>query len=266
MNTARRALLLATLAAPAALRAQPVEVIELRHRTAEDLLPLLRPLVEPGGAISGQGSQLFVRATPAGVQQLRALLVTLDRPPRMLEISVRHDLADVQQQRSVGADGSVVVSSRGSAAQVGVEAGSARTESTRRIGQRVRVIEGGRAQIGIGVAIPFTFNHWTVGAQGLTEVRATTFYEAVTGFAVRPVLSGDMVTLELAPVDVALAPAGAERLLLMTRVQGRLGEWIAVGGADLAQQARRDGALSSDARAASSQRGAWLRVDDVTGR
>jgi len=259
MKAARRALLLAALAAPVALRAQGTEIIELRHRTAEDLLPLLRPLLEPGGALSGQGGQLLVRATPAGVQQLRALLATLDRPPRMLEITVRHDLADTQQQRSVSADGSVVVSSRGSGAQVGIEASNARTESTRRIGQRVRVIEGGRVQIGIGVAIPFTFNHWTVGAQGLTEVRATTVYEAVTGLAVRPTLAGEVVTLDLTPADLSLAPAGVDRLQLMTRVRGRLGEWIAVGGADLAPQARRDGA-------ASSQRGAWLRVDDVTDR
>jgi predicted anti-sigma-YlaC factor YlaD len=147
-----------------------------------------------------------------------------------------------------------------------VDAGTSRTEATRRVGQSVRVIEGGRAAIGIGVAIPFSFNQWVASAQGLTEVVATTYYEAVTGFAVRPLLAGEVVTLELSPTDATITPQGIERAQLVTRVQGRLGEWIALGGADLAEQARRGGVISSDARAASSQRGVWVRVEDVTGR
>jgi hypothetical protein len=266
MYRSRRALLLAALAAPAALRAQAIEVIELRHRTAEELVPLLRPFIEPGSALTGQGSQLFVRASPANLQQLRALLATLDRPPRQLEITVQQERDEETSQRSVGADGSVTITTRRSSGNVNVEAGSSRTESTRRVGQRIRVLEGGRATISLGVAIPFTFNQWVAGPQGLTEVQATTFYEAVTAVAVRPTLAGDVVTLDLAPTDMALAPQGIERAQLMTRVQGRLGEWIAVGGADLRESARRDGVLARDARAASSQRGVWVRVDDVTGR
>jgi hypothetical protein len=266
MYRSRRALLLAALAAPAALRAQAIEVIELRHRTAEELVPLLRPFIEPGGALTGQGSQLFVRASPANLQQLRTLLATLDRPPRQLEITVQQERDAESSQRSVGADGSVTITTRGTSGNVNVEAGSSRTESTRRVGQRIRVLEGGRATISLGVAIPFTFNQWVAGPQGLTEVQATTFYEAVTAVAVRPTLAGDVVTLDLAPTDMALAPQGIERAQLMTRVQGRLGEWIAVGGADLRESARRDGVLARDARAVSSQRGVWVRVDDVTGR
>ena len=266
MNRSRRALLLAALAAAAAARAQPIEVLDLRYRTAEDVLPLLRPFVEPGGALSGEGSQLFLRTSPANATQVRQMLAMLDRPPRQLEITVRQDLAGEETQRTVNADGSVVVTSRRSSSSLNVEAGGSRTEGTRRVGQSIRVIEGGRAVIGIGVAIPFTFNQWVATPQGLSEVRATSYYEAVTGFAVRPLLAGEVVTLELSPTDVALAPRGIEHTQLMTRVQGRLGEWIAVGGADLAEQARRGGVLSSDARTASSQRGVWVRVDDVTGR
>jgi hypothetical protein len=266
MIPARRALLLAGLAAVVNVRAQAVEVLTLRYRSAEDVLPLLRPFIEAGGALSGQGSQLFLRAAPATVQQVRQILVLLDRPPRLLEITVRQDLASEETQRTVNADGSVVVTSRRSGGSLNVEAGGGRTEATRRVGQSVRVIEGGRAAIGIGVAIPFSFNQWVASAQGLTEVVATTTYEAVTGFAVRPLLAGEVVTLELSPTDATITPQGIERAQLMTRVQGRLGEWIALGGADLAEQARRGGVLSSDARSASSQRGVWVRVEDVTGR
>jgi hypothetical protein len=273
MLAARRALLLAALAAPAVLRAQSVEVLDLRYRTADDLLPLLRPFVEAGGALSGEGSQLFVRTSPANLRQLRELLAQLDRPPRQLQITVRQERADEDTQRTVAADGSVIVSSRGTSGSASVQAGNSRTTATRSVGQTVRVLEGGRALIAFGVAIPFTFKQYVAtpasapgAAPGLTEIAATSYYEAVTGFAVRPLLAGEVVTLELSPTDAQVGPRGAERALLMTRVQGRLGQWIALGDADLAEQARRGAIASTDARSASSQRGVWVRVEDVTGR
>jgi len=258
MDRARRLLLLAALSAAAAARAQPLVVIDLRQRSAEELLPLLQPFVEPGGAVSGRGSQLFVRVSPANLEQLRTLLAALDRPPRMLEITVRHELADERAQHTLRAEGGVVIDGRGAAAGVVVQPHGERVEGTRRAEQRLRVLEGGRALIGIGVAIPFTFNHWLVTPAGLTEVQATSFYEAVTGFAVRPLLAGEVVTLELEPTDVALGPRGPQPARLMTRVQGRLGEWIAVGGADLEAQAR--------GSQVNVRRGVWLRVEDVGGR
>lgn len=266
MLRSRRALLLAALAAATAARAQSIEVLTLRHRTAEDLLPLLRPFVEAGGALSGDGSQLFVRTSPANLRQLRALLAQLDRPPRQLEITVRQERADEETQRTLRADGSVIVSSRGASGSASVQAGNSRTTATRNLGQTVRVTEGGRALIAFGVAIPFTFRQYVATAQGLTEIAATSYYEAVTGFAVRPLLAGEVVTLELSPTDVQLGPRGPERTLLMTRMQGRLGQWIALGDADLAEQARRGAIAATDARSAASQRGVWAKVEDVTDR
>ena len=113
MRSRRRHLLLGAACALVlgGARAQSIEVIELRHRSAEDLLPLLRPFVETGGAISGQGSQLMVRASPANLGQLRELLATLDRPPRQLLITVRQDRAEERAQDNASTSGTVIVSS-----------------------------------------------------------------------------------------------------------------------------------------------------------
>src|SRR5687768_14394929 len=49
----RLAFVLVALAAP--LHAQnALEIITLRHRTAEQVLPALRPLLEPGATLTGQ--------------------------------------------------------------------------------------------------------------------------------------------------------------------------------------------------------------------
>src|SRR4051812_34334968 len=39
---------------------QGLEIISLRHRTVEQVLPALRPLLEPGGTMTGQSNQLIV--------------------------------------------------------------------------------------------------------------------------------------------------------------------------------------------------------------
>lgn len=269
---ARRSLLiaLAALAAARPLRAQSIEVLTLRHRSADDVLPLLQPFVEPGGALTGRGNQLIVRVSPANLRELQALLATLDRAPRQLLITVRQDRASDESQQGLRADGSVVIDSRrgrggDSSSSVTIEMQNSRTTAARSSGQSIRVLEGSRALLNIGTAIPFTFRQYLAGPQGLTALDTTTFVEAVTGFAVRPLLAGDVVTLELAPVDTTLSARGPslERAQLMTRIQGRLGEWIAVGDADLREQAQRSGVGGTASRMASSSRGVWVKVELV---
>ena len=46
-------LLLALLWLGSAPAQELLEVISLRHRTAEQVIPLLRPMLAPGGALSG---------------------------------------------------------------------------------------------------------------------------------------------------------------------------------------------------------------------
>lgn len=266
-STRRR--LLAGLAATAAVaglraaRAQSIEVLTLRWRSAEDLLPLLQPFVEPGGALTGRGSQLFLRASPANRRQIGDLLARLDRAPRQLLITVSQDRSDDGSQRRFGADGSVTVTTRRSTGALSVEAGNTRSSGTRAATQSVRVLEGRRASLAIGSAIPFTFRQWAVTPQGLTELAGTTYYEAVTGFSVRPHVSGDVVTLELSPEDARFTGSGSERSALMTTVQGRLGEWIPLGGAELHGESSERGIATVDSRSSTSRHGAWVRVEAV---
>ena len=51
---------------------QALEIIPLRHRTVEQVLPVLRPLLEPGGTLSGSRGQLILRASPANLAEIRA--------------------------------------------------------------------------------------------------------------------------------------------------------------------------------------------------
>ena len=105
--------------AGAAPAQQALEIISLRHRTVEQVLPVLQPLVEPGGTLSGSRGQLFVRASPANVAEIKRALDAIDRPARRLQISVRFDDAEDRERRELA--GSATVGSAGSRVTVTAE-------------------------------------------------------------------------------------------------------------------------------------------------
>jgi hypothetical protein len=111
---------------------------------------------------------------------------------------------------------------------------------TRRWTETIRAVEGEPATLYLNAPIALSFRRYTFGPRGVDEVGGTLQYEAMTRFAVRATVSGDVVTLEVAPDDESIAAASAR---LAQTVQGRLGDWIAVGG--------------PDSRAG---RGVWLKV------
>jgi type II secretory pathway component GspD/PulD (secretin) len=118
----KRFLLLLSLFVSVAFAQGTLEVISLRHRTVDQVIPVLRPLLEPGGVLSGQFSSLIVRTSPENLVQIRAALDAIDRPARRLVISVRFD-STLQSERS------------------------ARGEQ---VDQRIQVLEGGQATISTG--------------------------------------------------------------------------------------------------------------------
>src|SRR5574339_449987 len=133
-NLVRVMLVVLCALAPLAAGAQhALEIISLRYRTVEQVLPALQPLVEPGGTLSGSRGQLFLRASPANVAGIRRALEAIDRPARRLTISVRHDDAGTSAGRELGASGTI--SSAG--ARVSVTAGEASSSAAERVDQRL---------------------------------------------------------------------------------------------------------------------------------
>lgn len=201
-----------------------LEIIPLRHRTADQVLPGLRPLAEPGATLSGQGSQLFVRTSPANLAELRRALEALDRPLRRLQISVRFD--ETLDAAAQGVEASGRISNRG--ARVDVRAQASRTSGAERVDQRIQVLEGGRAYIMAGQSTP---------------IPPGAFLDSATGFEAVARLAGETVILDIAP----RRETPGRQQALATTVSGRLGEWLEVGGA----------------MQSAASHSVWLKVDEV---
>jgi hypothetical protein len=274
------ALLLVGLVGPAHAQQTTLEVITLNTRDAEDVIPILKPLLAPQGTITGLNNRLVVRTTPANLAELKQVLATIDAAPRRLLISVRQD-ADLERWRrggqvsgavDIGDNATVRVPGRATPRGATVRGDSAQAKvyssesaATDRVSQQVQVIEGGRALIRVGQSVP-VHNREVVDTQGGRRVvEATDYRDVDTGFYVVPRVAGDRVTLEIFTAADALSgqrgAIGVQRV--QTVVSGRLGEWIELGAVGQ-QSARRDSQiLGRDRETQRDERRVLVKVDEV---
>ena len=153
---------------------QALEIIPLRHRTAEQVLPALQPLLEPGATLSGSRGQLFLRASPSNADDIKRALAAIDRPAKRLQISVRLDDALERERRDLQASGSI----GSGGVRFSGSAQDSRTNSGERVDQRLQVLEGSQATIFTG--------------------RSSDYRELQSGFEVVPRLAGGLVHLDIA--------------------------------------------------------------------
>jgi type II secretory pathway component GspD/PulD (secretin) len=255
--------------------AQSLEVIELRYRLAGEVIPVLQPLVEPGGVLTGEGRHLFVRSSPANLAQLRAAIDALDRPPRQLVITVG------QETTAAGAESRVrgSVSVQGGDVGVGVNAppgagtGAAVGASSRQQDERfgnvssVRVLEGSETWIAVGQIVPITTTQLRPGWRGPVVTTETVQRNVSTGFFATPRVSGDRVRLEISPRQQRVSGSGwgttVETAGVATTVEGRIGEWLPLGAVQDSTDGRTGGLLVWGQRSSESQYAAWVRVAEV---
>lgn len=239
---------LALLLAPATRAdADRLHTIELRHRPASEVLPLIRPLLAHGDGASGSGFLLFLRTDPHRLSEIARVLATLDVPARDLTITVRnasaHEVAEMQH----GATGRIAIGDRTAvqlpdreAAPDGIRIGEGdaayrartrvRTDEKVRA-QTVRVRDGHRAYVRIGQSIPHVQKALALGGRSLVLHQSVVFEDATTGFEVLPRIRGETVHIEITPrVTTSRTPEGVVSFQeLRTTVTARLGEWIDLG-------------------------------------
>lgn len=247
-----------------------LEVIEPRHRSAQELVPLLQPLVEPGGSVSAFDNKLVLRATPAQMAEVRQLLASFDRAPRQLLISVRQDGAFENRQSSAGVsgvvrrgDGSIMLPREDGSvpASPRFEARDDRSSGDSAGSQQIRVEEGREAQIMVGQSLPTSSSYRR--ADGVS-VQRTEYSSAGSGFTVLPRLQGQRVQLEIHARQQLPGRTGARQIQdASSIVSGPLGEWFDIGGA--VQQVSQSGhGLLGGSEGSSRREGRiMVRVDEL---
>lgn len=254
-----------------------LEVIPLQHRTAEEMIPVLKPMLPREASITGVRGQLVVRTTPANLAELKRILASIDVAPRRLMITVAQHAAADGRARGAEVSGSVraddhVRFSAGGARREGVQARvyDSRSLDNATVTQTVQALEGRTAYVQVGRSVPVRDRQVTRSIVGGRVVEHTLdgvdYRNANTGFLVTPRLAGDRVTLELSPQrEVFVEPrrGSVDVQRVTTTVSGRLGEWIEVAALSEARGSDRGELLGRAGDMRSDSRSVLLKVDEI---
>jgi len=270
----RRCVLLAMaiLAAGPAL-ADELEIIDLRHRRAEDIIPIVLPLLEAGGALTGADDKLFVRSSPANLAQIREAVAAIDRPQRQLLITVgqgnaaARDGTSVRGNATIGSGDVRVGVNRPPAAESGatVITRSSSVQSDQQNTSSVRALEGTEAYISVGQSVPFTSTTVTTGRYPPLAQQSTSYRDVTSGFYATARVSGDLVTLEISSRQQAYRERDQtiDTQGVTSVVTGRLGEWIELGAVREAQSGSSSGLLVWGRHTGNSEFSARVKIDEI---
>jgi type II secretory pathway component GspD/PulD (secretin) len=270
MKTSLRVLWLVGLAVCAGALAQSLEIIQLRHRTAEEVIPVLQPLLESGGSLSGKDDQLFVRASSANLAQLRSAIAAIDKPPRQLLVSVRRSSRQEMERRGLIASGTL--SDRNSSVSAG-ESGRRSSGVTVRATDSssreqvdgvssVRVVEGGAAFISTGESVPIVTAIAGVDRRGPWVAGSTEYRDLRRGFIARPRVAGDRIIIDIEQQDERRGRGGEiNSQSVTTQVSATAGEWVQLGGIEESASVEQRGITGRTYSTRGDELSLWVKVE-----
>ena len=256
--------LLFALLSAGILATDRISVVPLQNRSAEELMPLVRPMLDHGEALSGAGYQLILRATPARQDEIRALIAQLDRAVQPLRISVRRASREVIERERV--QGHVAIGTQGNELQV---RGHAIVRTTADKGDernhfQVTALEGTPAYIRTGEAFPVPTQTGMVVNGRPVVTRGVEYQQLYSGFYALARVQGPEVTVDISPQREALGPHGRDRIQttsLTTTVRGRLGEWLELGGTSQQRSHQGGGLVRGTRNKGETEQTLWLKVE-----
>lgn len=249
-----------------------LSVIELKHRPADEVIPIVSPLLEPGNTLSGDGFRLFLTTSPENLIRIRDVIAHLDRASRQLAITLVQGenaldtLSRISVSGNVGIGDHVTIGAGGRRNQppntVAVDAQSSRLTQRSTDVQRVLVEKGAAAKVYVGLSAPVVLGSPVHG--GVRHREVVGYREMFTGMQVIPRVSGQRVILE---IEIHRdRPSGdlsgqVQTRQIRTRVQGSLNEWIEIGGILTAAQGTNTGLTHGQSDRTAKRLQMFIRVE-----
>ena len=235
-----------------------LDVINLKHRTADEIIPIVQPFLIPEAAITARGYKLIIKSTPENLKQVKKIIAEVDAGLRQLTItvSIGQHTAEVENKTQA----QIMAELNNDASHLQVDSGglsdsdtvgaivrgekktdqskvatkiTARKKTTKRskpVHQTIRSTEGKWATIRAGQSIPIIQR--TRNPDG-TVTQTVRYRSATTGFKILPRVQPDnSVALYIRPHQTNVSPQGDgsfDVTRMETNVVGKLGEWIPLG-------------------------------------
>lgn len=252
----------------------PLEIIQLKSRATDEMIPILKPFIDKDGSIAGMNDQLIIRTSPGNLAEIKNVLKKLDQPPRRLMILVRQSAAgNTIQRRSqadvnlmIGKHAKVIVGDRSADSNsIQYRIKDTNTRSDRDATHRIQVLEGYPAFIATGQSVPVQEQTTIVNNNTVHQQITTRYRDVTSGFYVVPRLNGEQVSLEISPHMNKRGSVQGQYDIQQahTTVAGYLGEWIKIGGTNQQLNRNSSGLLRESRTANRDDRSIELLVQEI---
>jgi len=244
--------LLFAICAPISIaESMKIEMIPMKNRMVEDVIPIIKPLIIKGGTVTGMNNQLILKTTPSNIELIKSILEQIDNAPRKLLISVKrnndnefnkeeggfsikYDSKNIKiESPDTGEQGIIIQSGRNDGDVIRYRKSIEQNQEQESNIFYVNALEGNPAFINTGQLMPVR-SQTTVTASGTTVVQENIGYHNInSGFYVTPKLQGDNVVLTISPKYAELNKNEKNVINVQNvsaTVHGRLGKWISIGG------------------------------------
>ncbi|HYA37266.1 MAG TPA: hypothetical protein VEI74_03220 [Candidatus Methylomirabilis sp.] len=243
----RRFVFLLLMLAPAIAAADEARILYLKHRPADEIIPVIRPLLGPNDLLSGTDYRLIIRAPDAELKEIERILGQLDVERRQLRITVQQGVSAAETAGAQSLSGETRVGKarvtlpkkpgddRGLVAQKNELRYSTDNRTTSPddiMTQTVLTQDGQRAYIRIGQSLPHVRRIVALSRNQLVISEGIDMQDVTTGFSVVPHVHGDGVRIEITPrlstlQDPSIGLANLQEL--STTIEAKLGDWIDLG-------------------------------------
>ncbi len=267
------------------VQADSITTIKLSNRPAEEIIPIVKPMLGSDDAITGQGYKIFLRSSPQTLAQVKEMIDALDIAAKTLQISVFQ--GSTRGLSALGIGGGIQVESGDAGIDIGTRAnkngerGGSITYSTNNGSgninstttrmrlednpiHQIRVTEGTEAYIETGEQVPyFSGNNWIVPK---AVVGGIEYKNVTTGFYVLPRIHGDNVTLQVSPFKNSQGNTrggNIETQNANTILTGRVGEWLLIGGVTEQLKREQSGTASYSSTQSRNNASIWIKADLV---
>jgi hypothetical protein len=272
-------LLISLLFASPVVGQTKLEIIPLKNRLVEEVIPTIRSVLGKRGTVTGMQGQLIIRAHPKVLQEVKDILKQIDAALKNLRITVKQGtrMRLDEEERSVTAEIPVGENSRviiGGLKSDKVIVGNDTSEGNLHVRlldkkrqvneidtQTIMTLEGRPASIYITHSIPIREVRNLRSGNQVTAFESIRFKDVRTGLMVLPRLNGDQIILEVSPQKSRLNGQSIEIFGIDTVIRGRIGEWMELGGVTQKRNGSEAGIGNRTATHNDESRKVFLKVD-----
>lgn len=227
----KRIIWLALLGLALPVYADKIRTIELHHRLAADVLPLIEPMADSYTTINGHGNLLIIKSSAQSFNEIEQLVKQLDSKQQSITVTVLRTQQQLADQH-IADERLNIDLQQAQRSSVEIKRWSTKNSRERDQQYQARGIAGQTIDIQMGRAAADKQQQILLYPHGGVAVQQTTQYIPLdNGFQARVNLLGDQqARVEILPLFSKMQRNGdIITSSLLTTVNGPINQWILIG-------------------------------------